>query len=220
MKENTTNHSPFTSVAHHFQLRPGSSPTSPVEIEEYEEWEVNDILNSHTIFRDSQYLVEWVGWNAFIWQIISDLANAPDNVQHFRLFLLPIMDHSMFTSKFDCGGGVCHRFPLMFFRCPSTSSMTVSQNCQYRVSCIVSLGVQQLRDMLCLHLSMLRFRVQERVFVWRGAQIFLWISGSFSLSCNFFFHTKYLLYILASRFSPFSIVCQRALFTKTSTTIP
>jgi hypothetical protein len=62
-------------------------PRKPIEIEDHEEWEVEEILASRIHYRKLQYRVKWVGHypdppNA--WYPASNFMNAPNEVKRFH----------------------------------------------------------------------------------------------------------------------------------------
>jgi hypothetical protein len=62
------------------------SPPPSVEIENHEEYEVDEILDSRRRWGKLEYLVHWSGYdiNERSWEAAENLANAPEKVQEFH----------------------------------------------------------------------------------------------------------------------------------------
>jgi hypothetical protein len=70
-----------SSISNRFQVS-----HSPIEIEEQEEFEVSEILDSRIIRRKLGYLVQWQGYDVYerTWKPVANLHNASEMIQEFH----------------------------------------------------------------------------------------------------------------------------------------
>jgi hypothetical protein len=61
-------------------------PPLPVEIKGQKEFEVLEILDSRTIRKKLEYLVQWQGYNVSekTWKPVANLCNIPEMIQEFH----------------------------------------------------------------------------------------------------------------------------------------
>src|SRR5436853_2932882 len=83
-------------------------PAPPVLVDGEEEWEVEDILDSRLHYRQLQYLVRWVGYDAPTWQTPSDLAHSSDLVREFHRLWPDRPRPATLNGVRAIGGGYCH----------------------------------------------------------------------------------------------------------------
>jgi hypothetical protein len=73
---------------YHVSTIPGRihDPPPPIEINDEQEYEVEDILDSRNSNRQLQYLVHWHGYdvNECTWEPIKNLSNAMEKVHEFH----------------------------------------------------------------------------------------------------------------------------------------